>query len=613
MGVILASPTPLHAQSTVEIQESAETSDSVPLEQPEVQSNEQTPELAAYEERSSLDQVRALVDLGAIQLAHHIVVNERSNYVHSLDEFEWEKLFFELSWKLELWEDSINRADELRESEIYGLAQTYAAQAQIQLKQYDSALKRIRKLVLQHYENQSTIIELRSLIAQIYLEKNYLADAEIALDLFDRDYRPSDPIWEHRYVRVLILNNRLQEASVRLVPLQTLEAQLLELYTQFRLQALSPSEVVFQGLEMEPEFISQPALHSELWSLIELAARSYHDFEIQTTAIESALSIGYTSNSSWQHLPIVPLIVEQQLLDTYDQYSTVLGNDFGMIIGDDDSWYQLAQEFEITSPITARAVHAYLARHAYTEEMRTRSTAALANLYFEAQMYDLLETLFVRTQLLDVSKVSNEIKTRLANTALRQNDFDQALTIIEVMPEPQEANELQSWRLTQARIAISIGEIEKGERFLDEVIAQLPQAASQEALDQVLQVVFDLQVLEQHDLAIQVFIKLFNKAGTPQSRREILRWISESYSVQGNHAMASALLLQSAMFGGRWDDQWALSARLKAGDELVKAQLFADARIIYTQLREDTIDPRNRSLVSSRLSNLKNSEPADSN
>lgn len=581
-----------------------QSQDSVAL--PDVESVNQTQvhDGVEYAERASLERVRQLIELGTIQLAHQIVIDERPYYHNSLEEFQWEELFFELSSQLQAWDKIIRRADEVSQAEIYSLAQTHAIRAEIYLHQYDSAIKRIRNLILQRPEDRSLIIDLRALVAQIFVEEGHLADAEIALTLFDRDYRPSAPEWEHRYVRVLFLSDRYNDAFSRLAPLQTLESQLLELYGQYRTQAIGPAEVVLRGLEIEPQYSAQPALHAELWGLINLAAQSYKDFEMQTIAIESGLAVNYKLTSKWEHLPVVPLVSEQTLLDAYDQFATVIGNDIGLIIGDDASWYQLAQEFEITSSTTARALHAYLARHAYTEASRERSTQALANLLFEAGLYELLDLLFVRTNLFDISKVSEETKTRLANAALREKEYGKALKVINVMPEPQDADALESWRLTQARIAIAIEDYDKSETLLTELIEHLPLNPPQDSIDRIVQVIFDLQDREQHKLAVQIFIYLFNQASENQSKREILRWISESYSASGDYPKASEHLLQSAMLGGNWDDEWGLSARLQAADEMVRAGFIGDARVIFTQLHEDTIDPRNRSLIANRLNNL---------
>ncbi len=603
---------PLFAQSTDSSQEHA-AADSAGS----ILSQDSTAEAAAlpaadYDETLSLERIRSLVELGAQQLAYSLVADARPSYEHASDWLEWETLYFELGQQLGLWDELIERAAQLTGTRLYRVAQTYAVEAQIRLNQYESALESARELILQRPDDRESLIDLRRLIAQIYLEQGELENAEIALTLFDRDYRPSDPDWEHRYIRVLFRSERLDEAVARLAPLQTLEAQLLDLHAQFQLDALSPLDTVARGLEMEPRFRDDEVLLAELWALIESAARSYNDFEMQTEAIESALSINYPSLSNWEHLPVVPLHTEAQLLELYDEFALYIGNDIGLIVGDDASWFQLAQEFEITSPITARSVHAYLARHAYGTETREHSTAALAGLLFEADLHQLLDTLFVRTDSLDVSKAPHAIQTQLANSALREKDFASALAVINVMERPQEPEKLESWLLTQARIAISISEFDRSEQLLNEAIDLLSQPAEQAAVDRIMQAVFDLHDSQQHALAIAFYVKLYRKTADVQIQREILRWISESYSAQGKHANSIERLIRSAELGGDWNDEWGLSARLKAGDEMAEAGFIDDARAVYTQLHEDAIDPRTRALVANRLNSLPNSASAGS-
>ena len=602
----------LHAQTTDESTETANEEHVETAESTDIDSQAESSAASGYEIGISLNRVRELVDLGTTELAYRLIAEARSEYDQTSDWMEWETLYLELAWQLEAWNDLIERASQLEETEISHLAQTFAIRAEIHLKRYSNALRNIRALILDQSGDQDSLIQLRRLIAQLYVEEENLEDAEIALALYDRDYRPSAPEWEHRYTRVLFRNNKLDEAEIRLSPLQTLEAQLLNLYARFQTRASSPAETVLKGLEIEPQFESDPELHAELWALIEVAARAYNDFEMQTEAIESGLSIDYPQLSKWEHLPVVPLNTEIQLLETYDNFAFFVGNDIGLVIGDDESWFQLAQEFEITSPITARAVHAYLARNAYGSEYKERSTRALANLLYEAGLQNLLDRLFVRNNLLDVSKVSHELQTRLANTLLKQKDYEKALSIINVMAKPEEPAQLESWYLTQARIAISIGEYDRSGLLLDEAISNLPLQAEQSAIDRIKQVVYDLQDRNQHDLAIQFFVKLYDKATETQDRRELLRWISESYSAMEDYVNASEHLLRSAQLGNDWNDEWGIAARLKAGDEMVNAGFINDARVIYTQLHDDALDPRTRALISNRLHGLPVSDSVSS-
>ena len=607
LSILLLISAPLYAQSTESETETADTEGTVSVELIGDSTPTSDSDFSYYEIYSTLDRVHSLIELGTVELAYQIVVEERPNYEYTVDRDQWEKLFFELAWQLGRLEDLISRTDDVEESDSYStyvFAQSYAVKAEILLGRYEDALYRLRQVILRQPENREALIELRRLIAQIYLEEGSMEDAEIAMSLFDRDYRPSDPEWEHRFVRVLFRSDKAPDAMARLAPLQTLEGQLLNLYGQFNSQSLSASDIVATGLELQPQFESEPALNAELWALINAAARVYNDLEIQTIAVESALSIEYKHRTNWEHLSVVPLATEQQLLDTYRRFAIYLGNDIGLIIGDDESWYQLAQEFEITSPTAARAVHAYLATNSQIEDIRNSSTAAYANSLFDAGLYRLLDSLFVRLNLFDISKVPLELQTRLTNVSLRQQDYEKALAIIDKMPRPQEPDQLETWLLRQARLAIAVFDFNKGEMLLNEIIENLPLEQDQETIDRIVQIIFDIQEQEQHELAIRTYVKLYNRATRTQTKREILRWISESYSAQGNHARASDHLLRSAQLGGQWDDEWALSSRLKAADEFVNAGFIEDARSIYSQLHEDTIDPRNRSLVAERLNNL---------
>ncbi len=600
----LALPPPLFSQSVDSTQESATAETGQSIETLAAELDVSPDQGLEYEKRPSLDHVRALIGRDALQLAYRVVGDARIHYENTVDWTEWETLFLELGWQLGAWSDLIDRADQLQGSEVYPIAQTFAVMAEIELNRHVEALKRLRALISRKSDDRGILMELRQLIAQIYMVQGNVSDAEIALTQFDRDYRPSTPEWEHRYIRVLLRNDQLNEAMVRLAPLQTLEAQFLDFYAQFTSHLLSPSDTVLKGLEIESQFEKDATLHAELWALIEVAARAYNDFEMQTKAIESALSIEHAKRSNWEHLPVVQLNTETQLVNTYERFALFVGNDIGLIVGDDESWHRLAQEFEITSPITARAVHAYLARNAYSIESRKRSTAALATLLFEAGFYRLLDHLFVRSDAFDLAAVPRTIQSRLANVALRNNDFNKALTIIDVMSAPAESEPLTLWLLRQARIAIYISEFDRGERLLEQVIDRLPQVAEQSKIGAIAQVVFDLQERDRHASAIRLLVQIYGRSPDVQTKREILRWMSESYSAQGNHAYAADHLIRSAALGDRWEDEWALSARLKAGEEMIKAGFINDARAVYAQLHEDALDPRQRALIADQLQRL---------
>ena len=560
---------------------------------------------------TSLEQIHSLIELGTVQLAYALLQDTRPDYEDSEDWVDWEMLYYQLALQTEDWNGIIQRTEEIANTvpyEFYAVMQSYAVKAEFGLGQYENARKRLRRMIWELPYELERIIEWRELIAESYVADSLVEDAEIALTSFNRDYRPSGPDWEHRYIRILFLTGFNEEAAKRVAALQTTEGKLLLLFSEFQSRALGSIEVIELGLKMEEELVKHPVLSAELWSIVNMAARNLNDLEIQITAIEKGLSVPYDSESDRVRYSLVPLNTEQQLLAAYDVYALSVGNDFNLVVGDDQSWYQLAQEYEITSPITARAIYSFLAGSATNSDIYSASVAALANELESAGFLRLLESIFVRLNLLDLAETTPKIQSLLASRALHRNDYRTALLIMNAMDQPKQEDQLQSWLLRRARIAIVVKEFEQSLELLNQLIDELPLNTEQKTIDRIMQVVFDLQESEQHEFAVSLFHSLYRHTSEIQARREILRWVADSYSAQDRSQDASELLIHSAKMGGNWNDSWGRSARLKAADELAVVGFYDDARIIYTELRDATLDPRSKHVISNRLRNLPQSK-----
>ena len=601
----------LQSENTSEKQQQITTSAELTEETGDTDRSAQGAEKPDFPTETSLEQIHSLIELGTVQLAYALLQDSRPDYEGSEDWMGWEMLYYQLALKTEDWSGIIQRTEQIANTipyEFYGDIQSYAVKAEFGLGQYENARKRLRRMIWELPYELERSIEWRELIAQSYVADSILEDAEIALTSFDRDYRPSDPNWEHRYIRILFLTGSNEEAAKRVAALQTTEGKLLLLYSEFQSKALGPIEVIELGLKMEEELGKHPVLSAELWNIINLAARNLNDLEIQVKTIEKGLSVPYDSESDRVRYSLVPLNTEQQLLDAYDAYALSVGNDFNLVVGDDHSWHQLAQEYEITSAITARAIYSFLAGSATNSDIYSASVAELANELESAGYIRLLESIFVRLNLLDIAETSPKIQSLLANRALHRNDYRTALFIMNAMDQPKQEDQLQSWLLRRARIAIVVEEFEQSMELLSQLIDALPPNTEQKTIDRIMQVVFELQESEQHDFAVSLFHSLYRHTSEIQARREILRWVADSYVVQDRSQDASELLIHSAKMGGNWNDSWGRSARLKAADELAVIGFYDDARIIFTELKDATLDPRSKHVINNRLSNLPQSK-----
>ena len=82
----------------------------------------------------------------------------------------------------------------------------------------------------------------------------------------------------------------------------------------------------------------------------------------------------------------------------------------------------------------------------------------MANELESAGFLRLLESIFVRLNLLDIVETTPKIQSLLASRALHRNDYRTALFIMNVMDQPEQEDQLQSWLLRRARIAIVVKE-----------------------------------------------------------------------------------------------------------------------------------------------------------
>ncbi len=103
--------------------------------------------------------------------------------------------------------------------------------------------------------------------------------------------------------------------------------------------------------------------------------------------------------------------------------------------------------------------------------------------------------------------------------------------------------------------------------------------------DRFLQVVFDLQEAERHELALRILEKTFRIVKADSARRELLFWMAESREGLGEYRAAATLYLRSAGHPpGQMTDPWARTARFRAAGALEETEFTSDARRLYRDL-----------------------------
>ncbi len=554
----------------------------------------------------SLELVEEILRLGAPQLAHDILRSQFPPRDDAGKWIEWEKKFYEIAQRVRGWQSILDRAGGVATDlplELFKIAQTSAIRSEIELGRGNVARLRARHMIWNVPYDIEFALKWRELVIQSYLADELYDDVRVAMAGFSKDYRPNDPQWEHRYARILILTGNREEAVARIAGLQTVEARMLNLYAQFIGKSAAPAQIVEQLLEMLPEMEQNSPIVAELWAVVRVIAASDQDTETRVIAAENGLP-GHGGQSA-PVAPVVPLTSAFDLLEAYDEHAIEIGNSYGLVIGDDENWHQRAQEFDILAPPTARAIYAFLSVNAAQAQWRSTAAKSLAAALIQAELPDILELLVVEEKFIRLQDVAPPDRNALIDWVIRKRDYATASLIMSTMADPPQDIDAHSWQLRRARVALLAGDTHLGISILRQLTARLQPPLDGELIDRVVQVIFDLQDLGQHETAVELTDSLYEKSADKLQKRELLHWSAESYSALEQHLKAARLFLRSATLGEDWNDDWGRSVQYRAALELTQAGYVIDARRILSTLKQLTFDPRTRAVIDDRLRELR--------
>jgi hypothetical protein len=125
-------------------------------------------------------------------------------------------------------------------------------------------------------------------------------------------------------------------------------------------------------------------------------------------------------------------------------------------------------------------------------------------------------------------------------------------------------------------------------------------------LDRYIQVVFDFQTVQQHQQALNLFDLLYIDGLDEKLKREIYFWKAESYFSLRKYDRAALFYLESARaIEGADNDLWGQSARFKAANALVLAEIYGDAKKVYSELLSVTGSVSRKALINQNLQKIR--------
>lgn len=549
------------------------------------------PAFLVVDTSTTLTRIRGLRQSGASGLALAL-----------LKEIETEHKSNWLEWEQELWlalraaddytmllsrlQSALPRLDgELR-------ARVYVEIAGVHIVQDDprSARSVLRAMWVDSEPDSQTAMTARRLIIDAYRAEGLFLDADAACSRFQSEYYPDDASWGELRATILLESGRPGEALRYLVGQQGKQAERLRLVARLREGSYSADDVLARlGLSAEQSNVGVDAHF--YWGVMAEAALLAKDWSSRVKALEWLL----VSDVKIEAPLLTP--TRAQLLAAYNRLAADILPAIPFGGQDPGSWINAVESAGVGSE-GQRALLVTILRAGVEEDAVGILTRSLVTSLIETKLSPLVLLLYGDTAPMgSESHIEDDLLQVLAQEAVQNQRYTLAARLSGKMRAPPPNMNEGEWVLRRSRIQIFAGRADDGLIAVVDWLSGIDQL-SEEMLDRVMQVFFDLQTIGRHALALKGFGQVANFIQTPRQRQELLFWMAESHAALNEHVRSADLFLRSAAVDSRSATtlRWSQSARFKAAVQLTQAGLLADARMIYLDLLQQA-DDRNQQLV----------------
>jgi tetratricopeptide (TPR) repeat protein len=561
---------------------------------------------AAADSENLFARIERLNTSGATQLALRILDSEQPPVEQIEDWLRAEQLRFAIYRKQEAWDALTGRLDRIP-AELPLISQhrvvTHAVESLLQSGVGSASRKYLRDLIWRGSGDSLQVAHWRRLVIRSYLLNDFLVDARIAMARYQKEYAPTDQDWSYLYGLTLLKSGAFEQAAARLSLVQTDRARILMWLARLRAGIDDPGEVINQAealyAKVNKNDGQQPTVLQRIWSLQAEAAAMAGNMGLRVKALERLFSRPLRADVEFP-LEFTP----EHLWQAYEELGADAGNRQNLLVGDTESWLRRAAELRSGNMYDARAMYALLA-------LRSRNIEQMDRLH--GDFYDLLRGADLEfagislyrdpSRFSKIEQIPPSVRHRIVNYAVQKRDLGLAAVMARDLTTTYAGQSPDEWKLVRARLAIYAGELSAGKALLYELIR--PQASLQEdTADRILQLVFDLQSVDQHAQALELFQLILARVRSENLQREIHFWIGESLKDLGEYERAAESFIRSAFYAGDDLDMWGQTARYHAAEALAEGGMLEDAQEMYDDLLKVTTDPARAMSLERKIQDL---------
>lgn len=504
---------------------------------------------------------------------------------------------------------------------------TEQVRARIQLKDYEAALKQLRELLWTAPQRvpSRTLANWRRLVIEVYLNQSHLGDARVAMQRYQQDYgalaEQDGRSWLTIQAELLMQLQQYKQAAglmerVKGENSSNSEFQGLQLLARYKAQQLDAKQTlqqadkyIQQASKQPPEQVQESSAAEDLLHYVRLLML------IETAQLDQAVKLLEQLLAKPQ-LQLSDSVMQigglqlnaDSLWALYLQYGQQQANQQGLLSGDDDAWYAMANNLHKKQPYLARALLAVLSVQAQQQHQRQLAMQQLSDSIVADKLpLQLVKRLFTETTYIsDLAAVAPAVRYQLIDYSLSQGQVKQAAALFAGLQQPPADQDQFEWSLRRARVMILSGDFQRGANALAEILES--QALQGKQVDKFLQVVFDLQSVEQHPLALSLFDALAQQVDDSRVLRELMFWRAESLHALKQYEQAAYLFLKSAIPLEKVYDHWYHTATFRAAESLLSAGLYQDARQRFLHLLAITENAARRAVIQQRLQSIRLNE-----
>ncbi len=541
----------------------------------------------------TLEQLQTLAAGGAAELALQLLRQEQPALADdSAGWMAWERTRVELLAAHGQWQRLFDHlSSELPAAlppEFSRWCETWRARAMVELGQGAEARALLRRLLWSGDGDDAEVAQWRRLVIRSYRADDLGDDAYAAMLRYRHDYGSGGRDDALLSGQVLLGQGRAADAVEALAGVDDLEGQSLLLLARLRSGQVEPHKAQREVRALLKRKDLTPSLQQQCESILAESSAAAADSAAQAIALEQLFG-------RIRRYPLDREVFSQSpdaLWDAYLTYARTVGNREQLLIGDDAAWFAAAKAAGKMYPIRVRSIYALLALNSPSEQTRQTAHAALVNeLMQQDDGAELLWQLYLAApRFADIATVPVVVRRALLDPVIAAGDLTLASRLLAGLDEPPPGTDRVMWRLRRAKVFVLAADFPHASEVLGSLVED-GASLSKTELDRLVQVLFDLQTVGEHDTAYRLFDTLQQHISDQQRRRELWYWMADSRMAQSRPLEAAALYLRSATVAGPDAmDPWAQTARYQAAQALAKAGLTDDARTLYQQLYAATDD-----------------------